>query len=313
MIDRLDRLRHHPVVRGDHQHHDVGHVRASGAHRRKGGVAGRVQEGDALAVLQPHLIGADVLRDAAVLARHHVGGAERVQQAGLAMVDVAHDGHHRRSRQKVVVDVLAADEPCFDVGLRHALDRVAELRRHQLGGVGIDHVVDLQHQPLAHEELDDLDPAGGHAAGQLLHGDHVGDNDLAGDLRLLLTAALAPLALALAGAADRGEAAHALDRLVIVARHRLDGQTTLAALRRALDAADGLAGRGLAAAIRALFVVVGPAIDQAAARAVGPGGSRAGSQGRRAPARGGRARVGVVRAAPAPSRPAGAGLGTSAE
>ena len=67
---------------------------------REGGVAGRVEEGDALAVVQPHLIGADVLGDAAVLARRHVGRAQRVEQAGLAVVDVAHDGHDRRTRQR---------------------------------------------------------------------------------------------------------------------------------------------------------------------------------------------------------------------
>ena len=48
VVDRLDRLRHHAVVGRDHQHHDVGHLRAAGAHRGEGGVAGRVEEGDQL-------------------------------------------------------------------------------------------------------------------------------------------------------------------------------------------------------------------------------------------------------------------------
>ena len=107
MIDGLDGLRHDAVVGRHHQDHDVGDVGAAGAHGREGGVAGGVEEGDALAVLQAHLIGADVLGDAAVLAAGHVGGAQGVEQRGLAVVDVTHDGHHRRAGHQVIVDVLA--------------------------------------------------------------------------------------------------------------------------------------------------------------------------------------------------------------
>ena len=46
VVDGLDRLRHHAVVGGDHQHDDVGDLGAAGAHRREGGVARRVDEGD---------------------------------------------------------------------------------------------------------------------------------------------------------------------------------------------------------------------------------------------------------------------------
>src|SRR6185312_3391277 len=300
VIDGLDRLRHHAVVGGHHQHHDVGHVRAARPHGGEGRVAGRVQEGHALAVLQPHLVGADVLGDAAVLAGHHVGGAQRVQQARLAVVDVAHDGHDRRTRQQVIVHVLGADEAFFHVGFGDALDGVAELGRHQLGGVGVDHVVDLQHHPLTHQELDHLDATRGHAAGQLLHGDHVGDHDFARDLGLFLRAALAPLALALTGAAHRRQAAHAFDGLVVVAGDGLDGQPAFAPLRRPLDAADGLGGWSALAAVGALLVLVGPAVDDAAA---GPRGLAGGALDLRAarrrlrPAEAGRTRTARARAA----------------
>ena len=46
VVDRLDRLRHDAVIGRDHQHDDVGHLGAAGAHRGEGGVAGRVDEGD---------------------------------------------------------------------------------------------------------------------------------------------------------------------------------------------------------------------------------------------------------------------------
>jgi hypothetical protein len=75
---------------------------------------------------QRHLVGADMLGDAAGLAGGDVGCAQRVEQRGLAVVDVAHDGDHRRTRQQVVVGVLVALQADFDVGFGHALDLVAE-------------------------------------------------------------------------------------------------------------------------------------------------------------------------------------------
>ena len=67
VVDRLDRLGHHAVVRRDHEHRDVGHPGAAGAHRGERLVAGRVEEHDAAAVVLG-LAGADVLGDAAALA-----------------------------------------------------------------------------------------------------------------------------------------------------------------------------------------------------------------------------------------------------
>ncbi len=43
-----------------------------------------------------------MLGDAAGFAAHHVGGADRVEQRGLAVVDVAHDGDDRRPRTAAI-------------------------------------------------------------------------------------------------------------------------------------------------------------------------------------------------------------------
>ena len=81
VIDRLDRLRHDAVVGRNHQHDDVRHLGAAGAHRREGFVAGRIDERDLVAVGRRDLIGADVLRDAAGFAGHDVRRADRVRAA----------------------------------------------------------------------------------------------------------------------------------------------------------------------------------------------------------------------------------------
>ena len=94
VVDRLLGLGHDAVVGGDHDDRDIGHLGAAGAHGGERLVTGRVEEDDPLAVVLD-LGCADVLGDAAALAGRHAGAADRVQQAGLAVVDVAHDRHDR--------------------------------------------------------------------------------------------------------------------------------------------------------------------------------------------------------------------------
>ena len=75
VVDGLHGLGHDAVVSGHHQHGDVRHLGAAGAHGGEGGVAGGVQEGDFPAV-HLHPVGADVLGDAAGLALGDVGVAD---------------------------------------------------------------------------------------------------------------------------------------------------------------------------------------------------------------------------------------------
>ena len=49
------------------------------------------------------LVGTDVLGDAAVLACHNLGVADGIQQAGLTVVNVTHDGDNRRTCLEVFV------------------------------------------------------------------------------------------------------------------------------------------------------------------------------------------------------------------
>lgn len=72
-----------------------------------------VDEGDTavLAVdLGADLVGTDVLRDAAGLARDDVRLADRVQQPGLTVVDVTHDGHDRRTGDQGLFAALVLAE-----------------------------------------------------------------------------------------------------------------------------------------------------------------------------------------------------------
>ena len=100
---RFNRLRHDAVVGGNDQHNEVGDIGAAGAHGTERRVSRRVQERDlsqlffALRMRHRNRVGADMLGDAAGLARRDIGLANDVEQRGLAVVNVAHDGHDRRA------------------------------------------------------------------------------------------------------------------------------------------------------------------------------------------------------------------------
>ena len=174
MRDRFDRLGHHGIVRRNHQDHDIGHVRTAGAHRGKGRVARRIQEGQRGALVGRHLIGPDMLGNAAGFARNDTGLADCIQQRGLAVVDVAHDRHDRRARRQIFVAVQNLVDDLFDIAVGNADRTVTEFLDHQFGGIGIDGLVHRHHHAHFHKRFDDICGAFRHAVRQFLNHDGLG-------------------------------------------------------------------------------------------------------------------------------------------
>ncbi len=115
----------------------------------------RVDEGDLLA-LHLHLVGADVLGDATGLAVRNVGLADGVQDAGLAVVDVAHDGDRRRPGLQVgglLLDLLALYGDRF---LFPAVRLELQLAGHGCRRLIVHALVDGGHDAVLHEFLDHL-------------------------------------------------------------------------------------------------------------------------------------------------------------
>ena len=73
---------------------------------------------------------------------------------------------------------------------------MAHLGGDEFGGVGVDHVVDLQHLSLLHQQADDVNGALGHAVGQFLDGDRLGQHHLAQHLLARTGLLAAPFLLA---------------------------------------------------------------------------------------------------------------------
>ena len=183
MVDGLDGLRHDAVVCGDDENGDIGAHGAARAHLGKGRVARRVEEGDGLAV-NFNGIRADVLRDAAGLAGRDLRVADIVEQARLAVVDVAHDDHDRRAGDELVGGVLmVVEQTLFDGDDDLALDLAAKLRGDEFRRVEVDGLVDRGHDAVFEQALDDLSRRLLHAGSQLADSDLIGDPD--DQLRLL--------------------------------------------------------------------------------------------------------------------------------
>ena len=136
MVDGFERLRHDAVVGSDDDDRNIRDVRAACAHRRKGRVAGRVEESDLAAVVRD-AVRADVLGDAAGLALGDARLADGVHQRGLAVVDVTHENDDRRAGLEFF---LGVDDHRRDRGLHDGF--------HLVHATALFAAFDFQHEPV---------------------------------------------------------------------------------------------------------------------------------------------------------------------
>jgi len=160
--------------RGHHEDHEVGHLGAACPHRGERGMTRRIDEGDRVGV-RAHLIRADVLGDAACLAGHHVRLADRVEQRGLAVVDVSHHGDDDRPLHERLG--LRGGGRLEEALLLEAdvLNLEAELLGHAAGGLDVDRLVDRDHGAERHQLALDLRRLRAELARELGHADRALD------------------------------------------------------------------------------------------------------------------------------------------
>ncbi len=179
VVDGLAGLGHYAVVRGDDEDDDVGDIGAAGPHLREGRMARGIEEGDP-ALGRLDLVGADVLRDPAELASDDVGLADRVEELGLSVIDVAHDRDDRRSVDEFLGFVLRLLDNRLVVK-RDYMDCAAVFLGEDGRCVGVDLLVDRRHDAEGHQLRDELRRLDVHLLGELRDGDILHDVDLLGD------------------------------------------------------------------------------------------------------------------------------------
>ena len=178
MFDRLTGLRHHAVIGGHHQDDDVGGLGTARPHGREGLVTRGVEERDHAASCL-HMVGANMLGDAAGLTRGHLGAANVIQQRGFTVVNVAHDSHHRRSLQGLrllLLHLVIGEGLRIIQGGNNRL--VTHFFNHDHGRVLIQRLVDGDHLPQLHEVLDNLRGLDRHLVRKLCHRDGLRHMDL---------------------------------------------------------------------------------------------------------------------------------------
>ena len=223
VVDGLNRLGHDAVIGCDHEDRDVGDLGTTGTHGCEGLVTGGVDEGDraggAVLSLDRDLVGTDVLGDAAVLGVDDVGVTDRVEQLGLTVVDVAHDGDDRRAGHHVLgvvklfglkVDVEGLEQLAVLVLRGDDLDVVAELRAQGLEGVLVEGLRGGRHLAQGEEDRHECCGIDVDLLGKVSKGCALADADLravtardrhaADDGRVLLLVLLTLRALRLASA-----------------------------------------------------------------------------------------------------------------
>ncbi|KNX40127.1 hypothetical protein ROTO_33190 [Roseovarius tolerans] len=189
MVDGLDGLRHHGIIGCNDKHDNIRHLRPARAHRGKGRVARRVEEAEHGAAVGGDLIRPDMLGDTTSLASDDLGISDRVQKRGLAVVNVTHDGDHRRPRHEILGLVLDLRDDVLHIRVADTHDAVAEFLDDQFCGIRVDRLVLRDHHAILHEGLDHVTDALGHAVRQFRDNDHLGQLHVAHDLFTLLRTA----------------------------------------------------------------------------------------------------------------------------
>ena len=153
MVDSLDGLRHYTVICCYNQNCNVGYLCAAGTHSCESLMARGIQEYNLLALVV-YLISTDVLGNTAGLAGSNVGFADSVQQGGFTMVNVAHNGNNRRTRNaffRRIVNLGNLGRILFRSLLANLY---AEVVADKLCGIEIDILVDGNHYAQHEQSLD---------------------------------------------------------------------------------------------------------------------------------------------------------------
>ena len=182
MVDCLNGLRHDAVVCRNDQDRDIRDLCAARTHGGKRRMARGIEEGDLL-VIYLDAVRTDMLGDAAGLALGDLGLTDRIEQRGLAVVNVAHDDNDRIARLELLLAVLAlVKQLLLDGDMDFLFDLAAHLLRNDRSGVEVDDLGNRRHHAQLDQALDDICGRTLHTGSQLTDRNLIRDHDLDRDL-----------------------------------------------------------------------------------------------------------------------------------
>ena len=154
----------------------------------------------------------------------HFRFTQRVQKRGLAVVNVTHHCHHRGTRGFIAIIIISRDNRILDIAFRYAAHFMAQILGDNLRRIGINHIINLRHHALLHQHFNHIDGALGHAIGQFLNGNRIGQLHGAGDFFTTVTGGGLTF-FALTATAHRGQRTHALFIIQRIINGQLTGAT----------------------------------------------------------------------------------------
>ncbi len=156
MMDCLNRLRHDTIIRSNDQNRDICCHGTAGTHCRKSLMAGRIQKGNHSSV-HIHLIGTNMLRNAAGFTFCDIGMTNSIQQTGFTMVNMTHDHDNRRTRDQVFLFVITVVNNLFFNGdLDFFFHFGVKLHSHQGSRVKINLIIDGSKNTICHQFFDNF-------------------------------------------------------------------------------------------------------------------------------------------------------------
>ena len=196
VIDGFECLRHDAIVGGNDQHNDVRGLGSARTHAGKRFVTGSIKKHDLAAirgrlrVLHRNFIRADVLGDASRFASGDVGRANRIQQCSLAVIDVAHNCDHGRTRHAFAAPFFpGSGVRNFFCGLLFESDYIrirTEEAGHFAGQFGVESLIDRCKNPARQQARDQILSANPQLFSQVFYADSFRNRDAARDrLRLI--------------------------------------------------------------------------------------------------------------------------------
>ncbi len=168
MLNRLDSLRHHAIISSHHEDDYVSRLGTASTHGGKRRVARSIQEGD-VAIVVFDMVSTDVLGDTPSLAGSNLGATDIIQQRGLTMVNVTHDGDDGCASDLLTLVGDAFENSCLERVILDQLGRVPHFLDHKGRGFLINRLVDSDRSAHVEHGLDHFSSFDGHLVRKVCH------------------------------------------------------------------------------------------------------------------------------------------------